>query len=179
MGVNGMASGAMTSLVKSLARQRDKDARLSILFELVGNDVCIGGVDSMTSVKDFRANILTSLTYLDAHLPVNSSVLTIGLADGSLLWTALKNRTHPIGVGYGAVYDFLNCLDISPCPGWMTSNDTARNITTTRAKELTGVYKEILSNSSVVFNNIKVDFAEFPLNYHQKWFSGQLWELIE
>jgi len=37
-------------------------------------------------------------------------------------------RIHPIGstrndVTYKALYDYLNCLSISPCRGWMNSNE--------------------------------------------------------
>lgn len=49
-----------------------------------------------------------------------------GLADGDLLFDYLHNATHPLGVTYADVYDFLNCLEISPCWGWLNTNDTVR-----------------------------------------------------
>ena len=41
----------------------------------------------------------------------------------------MHNRTHPLGITYEAMYDYLNCLGISPCAGWMNSNATIRNNT--------------------------------------------------
>lgn len=69
----------------------------------------------MTKVDEFRNNTLKTLTYLDSILPKGSHVVFIGLADGLVLYDVLHNRTHPIGVTYEVVYDYLNCLDISPC----------------------------------------------------------------
>jgi len=53
-----------------------------------------------------------------------------GLGDGSLLYENLHADTHPLNVTYGNMYDFLNCLKISPCWGWLNSNETVRNFTT-------------------------------------------------
>jgi hypothetical protein len=44
----------------------------------------------------------------------------MGLADGRILYETMHARIHPIGepkgdVTYTALYDFLNCLEISPC----------------------------------------------------------------
>ena len=48
-----------------------------------------------------------------------------GLADGRILYNTLHNKEHPIGnITYSTLYDFLNCLEISPCWGWCNSNET-------------------------------------------------------
>ena len=44
------------------------------------------------------------------------------------------SRIHPLGVlnsdvQYKDLYDYLNCLEISPCTGWMNSNETLRDLT--------------------------------------------------
>jgi len=44
----------------------------------------------------------------------------------------MHNRIHPIGstnqdVTYSTFYDYLNCLEVSPCAGWMNSNKTVRD----------------------------------------------------
>jgi len=70
------------------------------------------------------------LNYLDTVLPEGSHVVSIGLANGSLLYQYGWNQTHPIGVTYETLYDYLNCLEISPCWGWMNSNATIREMTT-------------------------------------------------
>lgn len=45
-----------------------------------------------------------------------------------------------------ALYNYLNCLSISPCRGWMNSNETLRNATTARAVELSAVLQKIASD---------------------------------
>jgi len=83
-----------------------------LIFELIGNDVCHGdhSFDSMTKPDEFRKNILKYWTWLDTVLPKGSHVLVLGLADGTILYEALHNHTHPINVTYTALYDFLNCV---------------------------------------------------------------------
>jgi len=64
----------------------------------------------------------------------------------------MHDRIHPIGayrgdVTYAQFYDFFNCLEVSPCFGWMNSNATWRNLTSERAFELNVVYNEVFSDS--------------------------------
>lgn len=74
----------------------------------------------MTTIPEFKARLISILDYLDSGiLPNGSHIVFQGLADGLVLWENLHNRTHPIGVTYEEVYDFLNCLEISPCWVWM------------------------------------------------------------
>jgi acyloxyacyl hydrolase len=58
------------------------------------------------------------------------------------------------------VYDFLNCLKISPCWGWLNTNETIRKFTTDRAKNLSKVYLEIVKSQP--FKNFDVVYEEFP-----------------
>src|SRR5690349_12237812 len=95
----------------------------------------------MTTVDQMLDNTLNSLAYLDTILPKGSHVLTTGLANGSLLYELLHDRIHPIGrvgppITYSQVYSYLECLQISPCNGWLSSNDTVRQMTTQRAVDL-------------------------------------------
>ena len=95
----------------------------------------------MNTVEEMRANMLTGLTYLDTILPKGSHVLTTGLANVSVMYQLVHDRIHPLGrVGlpiiYTHVYSYLDCLQISPCHGWLTSNDTLRALTTQRAVDL-------------------------------------------
>jgi acyloxyacyl hydrolase len=90
----------------------------------------------MTTVDEFRQDITATLRYFDTILPNGSHVLIVGefcvcsfrffvlctykihllgLVDGRVLWDSLYNRTHPLGVPYKSMYNFLNCLQISPC----------------------------------------------------------------
>ena len=97
-----------------------------VFLELVGNDVCVDSFDEMTTVEHFKANILKILAHLDNTIPKGSHLVIFGLADGDLLFDYLHDRIHPLGVKYSNVYDLLNCLKISPCWGWLNTNETVR-----------------------------------------------------
>jgi len=136
MGVNGAASGnEYDGDIQAIRRNNKTDHPMLVFMELIGNDVCNGhhGFDSMTTPAEFYTNILKLLNYLDTVLPAGSHVVSVGLGNGSLLYDLLHDQLHPIGVTYTDVYDYLNCLGISPCWGWMNSNDTVRAYTTERA----------------------------------------------
>ena len=91
-----------------------------VVYALIGNDVCHGQptFDVMTTPAQFKTNVLNALDYINSTVPAGSFVVFIGLAEGEILWNTMWNRTHPIGCTYEDVYDFLNCLEISPCWGW-------------------------------------------------------------
>lgn len=93
-----------------------------MFMELVGNDVCSKSFDGMTTVAEFKTNILKLLNHLDNTVPAGSHLMILGLADGELLYDNLHDTLHPLNVTYAKVYDFLNCLKISPCWGWLNTN---------------------------------------------------------
>lgn len=188
IGVNGARAQSMDDIMKTLARNQTEDLPLNVMYALIGNDVCNGHVDTlgdMTTPAEMRAAALTTLQYLDALLPANSSVMMMGLADGRILYDALKDRIHPLGslrndVTYSAVYDFLNCLSISPCRGWMNSNATLRNLTTERAQNLSAVLADLAATQT--FANFKPYYLDNPIGAAIKaWEAagGQAWQLIE
>ena len=98
-----------------------------------------------TTVAEFEANILKTLSILDTNLPNGSHIVFVGLVDGRVLWDNMHNRTHPIGTTYECFYNYLNCLHISPCWVWMNSNESVRNEGSKRAAELSAVYSKIIS----------------------------------
>ena len=108
---------------------------------MIGNDVCKKSLKSLTTTEEFKKNILKLLNYLDETVPEGSHLLIFGLADGELLYDNLHNDTHPLNVTYEAVYNFLNCLNISPCWSWLNTNETIRKYTTERAQNLSKVYQ--------------------------------------
>lgn len=79
--------GATLELLNSLARNQTTDQPVIFLLELIGNDVCSGhpDFDHMTTVPEFRKNILAVLQKLDTMLPKGSHVAIMGLAKGMLL----------------------------------------------------------------------------------------------
>lgn len=183
LGVNGARSGAMSqSLVKSIARDQQNDSPALVIYELVGNDVCHGAhsVDGYTTPAEFEKNVLSSLNYLDTRLPAGSHIVFIGLAHGEVLYEQLHNHIHPVGVNYEKVYEYLNCLYISPCWGWMNENATVRSLTTQRAMELSAVYPKIISQNK--FKNFDMAYYDFPFQQIMNiWISrgGDPADLIE
>jgi len=178
---NGLRSSSSVDMAKTLSRKQFTDHPVVLTFELVGNDVCSGHEDfHFTSVAEFRQNILEVLGNFSTTLPMGSHVIFMGLAHGGVLWDLLHDRKHPIGATYAEVYDLMNCLQISPCWGWMNSNETIRNITNDWAQKLSGVYDDIISTHK--YPNFDMLYYPFPLEEMFKiWISqgGQTWQLIE
>lgn len=141
MAVNGGDSGNTWGNIKALKRDKSKDHPLLMFLELIGNDVCAKSFDGMTQPPVFKQNILRLLNYLDETVPAGSHLIIFGLADGDILYDYLHDEIHPLNVTYKTVYDFLNCLKISPCWGWLNSNDTVREFATARAKQLSKMYQ--------------------------------------
>ena len=153
VGVNGARSGSMMppkGVINALQRNATTDAPMLVIYALIGNDVCNGhpGMSEMTTVPEFQANVLASLDYLEATLPAGSHVAFLGLADGRVLYDTTSSRTHPLGVGYPNVYNYLNCNECSPCWGWLNTNSTWRDATSERAAQLSAVYPAIIAANS-------------------------------
>ena len=188
IGVNGARSSAMNStIVRAIARDPTADNPLFVILELLGNDVCNSHHDiaHMTTPEEFVANNLDTLNFLETKLPPGSFVLTFGLGQGTVLYDSLHNRTHPIGslrndVTYSDFYDYLNCLYLSPCFGWMNTNETWRNRTQERADALGQAWKEAVEKAS--YKNFQVRYMEAPFDeVFAEWTKrgGERWQLIE
>lgn len=160
IGVNGGDAGNTWGNIQALQRDQQNDYPLIMFLELIGNDVCKKSFDSMTKPADFKRDVLKLLHFLDEKVPAGSHLMILGLGDGNLLYENLHADTHPLNVTYATVYDFLNCLKISPCWGWLNSNDTVRNFTTERAKNLSKVYEEIVRETT--FKNFDMAYYDFP-----------------
>lgn len=165
---NGADSFSMNSqLVKSLSRDQNFDQPALVFYSAVGNDVCNHwpNYDHMTTPEQMHVNVLKTLTTLDNQLPKGSHVFLVGLVDGRVLFDAMHDRIHPLGqlrgdVTYAKFYDFMNCLQVSPCFGWMNSNGTVRNFTFNRASELNEVLMNIAKTET--YENFDVHFFECP-----------------
>ncbi|CAG5133422.1 unnamed protein product, partial [Candidula unifasciata] len=188
--VNGERSFSARKLVHSLSRLRDKDKPLIVFHVLVGNDVCNGHVDTlshMTTPAVFYNNTVEILETLNTKLPKGSHVFLIGLADGQVLYDGLAERTHPLGSYWGTFtyakfYDLLNCLQISPCTGWMNSNKTVRDLTTKRANELSDTLRWISVQQRHSYSNFQLYYLDNPVNeVIATWRKqgGQIWQLID
>lgn len=184
IGVNGARVGSMANnIVLSMARDQKMDQPAVVFHALVGNDVCGGHhtFDTFTTPAEFEASVLKTLAYLDTKLAKGSTVFFIGLVDGRILWNTLHAREHPVGdVTYEGVYDYLNCLGVSPCWGWMNSNETVRNITSEHAALLSGVYAKIMSEYKS--ENFAMHYYDFAVEEALQVLlarGGQAWQIIE
>ena len=106
----------------------------------------------MTTPQEFYQNVVRATDYLDTVLPKGSHVTFMGLADGRVLYDAMHDRIHPLGstrndVTYEDLYNYLNCLQISPCWGWLNSDPYWRERTQLRAWELSEMVRCTLSLS--------------------------------
>lgn len=166
LGVNGARVTSMAppnGIITSFKRDQKQDSPALVFYALVGNDVCNGhpGTDHMTTVPEFKEAVLSALEYLDTQLPSGSHVVFLPLAEGELLFDTLKDDLHPIGVTYADFYDYLICIESTPCYGWMNSNATMRHLTTERATELSAVYPPIVQNGQ--YKNF--DMAVLPADW--------------
>ena len=188
IGVNGARSTSMAEhIVASLARHTEDDQPVMMIFELVGNDVCNGhpGTSHMTPPQEFYDAQLTSLRYIDAHVPKGSHVALVGLADGRFLYNHMHARTHPLGalrndVTYSEFYTYLNCLGVSPCWGWMNTNETWRNATTAHAFLLNQQLEKLAKTEN--FENIAIQYSAYDIQAAADIWAkqgGQPWQLIE
>ena len=190
IGKNGADSFDMNNiLVKALARNNETDYPALVFYSLFGNDVCNSSPspENMTTPEEMKTNALKTMDTLDKMLPNGSHVVMLGLADGKILYESMHNRIHPIGklrkdITYSTVYDYLNCLQISPCAGWLNSNATIRNATTKRANELSQVLENIAETHK--YKNFDLTFIPHDLDEAIKMWkeSGkdhETWQLIE
>ena len=186
--VNGARSSAMAdTIVKSFSRHGPQDNPLLLTFALIGNDVCSGhpGLSHMTTPEEFYANNLRTFRYVDSIVAPGSVLIAVGLVDGRVLYNSLSTRVHPIGslhndVTYSQFYDYFNCLQISPCFGWLNSNETWRNLTTDRAMQLNVALRELVANET--FQNMKAYYFDPPVQEaFKRWEAegGEPWQLIE
>jgi len=169
LGVNGGASRHFHN-IQALARNQEDDQPLLMFLELVGNDVCNHhhGFDSMTTPTEFYDNIVKILKFLDTVVPAGSHLVTVGLADGRVLYETLHDRIHPLGVTYPDVYSYLNCLNVSPCWGWMNAEDSVREETYKVASSLNAQYPKIIAENT--FKNFDIQYYPFPIREMiQKW----------
>jgi acyloxyacyl hydrolase len=184
VGVNGARVGSMAppGIINSFARNRAADAPVLVFFALIGNDVCDGhpGNGSWTSIADFNASVLASLRHLDGTLPPGSHVAFMPLADGRVLYDTMHNRTHPLGVTYEDLYEYLSQQGVNPCWGWLNNNSEWRNLTSAWAAELTSVYADIIARHSFAsfdMHLLGVDWDALFADYEKM--GGDVVDLIE
>ena len=189
LGVNGAKVENLVPFAKELARNASGPVPVKPLFlimSMIGNDVCNHRHDfsSMTTPQEYRRYVMEGLRQADATVPAGTKVLLIPLVDGRILYDTMHARTHPIGetnkdVTYTALYDFLNCLDVSPCWGWMNSNATVRNHTWEIASALGAELPKIVADTKGQWQNIEPVYLGNVFDEALQSYQGQRWQLIE
>jgi acyloxyacyl hydrolase len=181
LAVNGASSSNILEYMKNLSRNQTTDNPLLLFIALIGNDVCgeAPGFDRMTTPEKFYTNIKQALDYLSTKLPPNSYIVFMGLATGNYLYEILQNQTHPLGVTYEQLYRWQNCLAVAPCWGWMSLNQTVRDLTTKRAQELSAVYPKLINDLSGNYKNFKMLYHDFPFKEIAEQYRKEGKSLIE
>ena len=168
LGVNGARVGNLEFFTSLL--QRNANAGLALkpvvaIMSMIGNDVCDWrpSFDPMTTPKEYHDSVLEAVIAANAALPKGSHVVLAPLFDGRLLYDSMHSRIHPIGrmhndVTYTGFYDYLNCLVTSPCWGWLNSNQTVRDLTAQRARELGDQLPLVINETAGRLTNIKVHY---------------------
>ena len=87
---------------QTMSRNQTADYPVSLMYALIGNDVCNGHVDDyvnhMTTPDEMRTSVLGTLDYLEKTLPQGSSVTLMGLADGLFVPVCFSKRVSaPVG----------------------------------------------------------------------------------
>ena len=155
IGVNGARMTSSLPLVQSMARGSE-DHPVLVWLTLLGNDVCNGhpGFEHMTTPDAFYQYAMESYTAIDKVVPPGSYVVATNLFDGELLYQTMHAEQHPVGTTYEKFYDFMNCLQINPCWGWLNSDAAVRAETTRIAQSLNEVYSRIEQEQN--FSNFKL-----------------------
>jgi acyloxyacyl hydrolase len=75
----------------------------------------------------------------------------------------LKNKFHPFGAKYSDFYNFLSCLDLNPCPSWMSNNQTLREYTEQYVVKLNKIYEKIVKEKSSEYK-FKINYFDCPMS---------------
>ena len=127
--------------------------------------------DFMTTPEEFKAHTRKSLEYLDTILPKGSGVVVTGHLQGGILWETLHDRIFPFGefdgtVTYSDMYGYLECLQVSPCMGWMSADPERRARTTKREQELSRAAEELVNDLKGEKFSTKRDCEQYHFQTH-------------
>ena len=125
----------------------------------------------MTTPEEFKAHTRKSLEYLDTILPKGSGVVVTGHLQGGILWETLHDRIFPFGefdgtVTYSDMYGYLECLQVSPCMGWMSADPERRARTTKREQELSRAAEELVNDLKREKFSTKRDCEQYHFQTH-------------
>ncbi|XP_067932650.1 acyloxyacyl hydrolase-like [Watersipora subatra] len=173
LAINGRESKDIVNVTRELRIDKNTDYPLLLIVELVGNDVCNNKPSDetlkyMTTDKEMHDNLVQLFEELNKIVPSGSKVLIVGMADGDFLFKFLENRYHPFGrlrqdLKYPDIYDWWNCMRVTPCMGWLNSNATLRNLTTQRANALSQVMSDLSRTHQHHWSNLELNYVKCPI----------------
>ena len=192
IGVNGADS---SSLRDNLSKILMRDKRLSplpqkpllLFMAMIGNDVCSSRTKARNTPDQYHDNVMATVLDLDANVPAGTKMVLVGLVDGRILYESMHDRIHPLGstnqdITYGQFYDYLNCLEVSPCSGWMNSNSTIRDETSATAQAMRDKLALIVEETKGKLQNIELFYLGDVLDNAIKMFldmGGKGYQIIE
>jgi len=163
VGHNGARAKDFVEQITALSPPQPGEKPYLAMMAYIGNDVCKKHPKDITTDADFVAQITQGLEKLDSVAPPGSKLLTMGLVDATILWDEMWNRTHPLGVSYANVYEFLQCATSNPCNTYLTSNATMRAYSRQRSLRLSQLLQETTQQYQGKLKNIDLDYMDFPL----------------
>ena len=164
------SSSTYRDLVPTIGRHSDTDHPSIVFYSMLANDVCNGrnGTGSMTPPADFHLHVTNTLVHLNTVLAPGSTVVLVGLIHGELMWESIHDEPHFIGATYGALWDFLACLEETACWGWLNADPYWRQATSDHAESLRVVLRDIAASQR--YANLNVVYMEHPdREYHRDY----------
>lgn len=168
--MNGRKAKTIYEHIAVATRNATFDNPVIAVVSSVGNDVCgkSADLDRMTSPEEFYYYTNKTLAHLNELLPPTSEVYISSVADGRVLYNAMHDRIHPLGkyrknMKFGDLYNMLNCIETTPCRGWLNKDKDIRDATSNRAAELSKAAQVVVRDAAQYYENIRVFYYEFDL----------------
>ncbi|GAU99104.1 hypothetical protein RvY_10148 [Ramazzottius varieornatus] len=191
IGFNGARTTDSAKLTESLKRSPVQDKPGLVMYSYVGNDVCKYHVNpalsDVTTPAQAVKGLLDTMALLNTKMAPLSHVIVVAIADARILYEGLIDRIHPFGatmedVTFNDFYNWLECLDISPCPGWLTNNATVREGTAQVVRDINAALENFVNENPNRFSNFEMIFVPNPVDEvvaaHVAQ-GGEPWELVE
>jgi len=190
IGVNGarITDGALNA---QTIKRSPQDKPATVFFSFLGNDVCKYDADpakdDTTTPAQARSGLLATMAVLNGKLPAGSHAIVVGVADARPFFDSLRTKIHPFGalrkdVTYLNFYGWLDCLDINPCKGWLTSDESVRAITAKRVEDINAELQKVVQDSQSSFPNVKMIYLPNPIDELLVTLmagGGESWQLVE
>jgi len=190
LGFNGATIPEAEGHTQSLKRTINNDKPALVIFSYMGNDVCKylpNELGEVTTPSQARDGLLATMRLLDRKLPANSHVIVVAVADARVFFADIHEQIHPFGalnkdVTFANFYDWMDCIEISPCRGWLTTDDYIHNVTAQRVVNINEALRKAVDENKNAFRNFDLTFIDNPvLQVINSWVEkgGRPYQLVE